>query len=83
MFSSNIDFWSAVIGFVGTVLIFLYGLPPQVDPNGHRALLLEGDDENEKIKAKKYKKIGYIGLLLIALSFVLQILKTVLSVWVK
>ncbi len=71
----NIDFWSALFGFIGTLLVFFFGLPPKVDPDGHSYLLLEGDDEEEKIKAQRYKKLSYGGVLLLSLSFFLQLIK--------
>ena len=44
---------------IGTILIFFFGLPPKVDPDGHIHLICEQEDEKEKIKGKKYKAISY------------------------
>jgi len=33
----NIDFWSALSGFAGALLIFFFGLPPKIDPDDHNA----------------------------------------------
>lgn len=71
---SNLNFWSALSGLLGTILTFFFGLPPKVDSDGHSYLLLEGDDENEKKKAKKYKLTSYLGLFFIALSFLIQLI---------
>jgi len=71
----NIDFWSALSGFIGAFLTLLIGLPPKIDPAGHIHLILEQEDEKEKKEGRKYKKISYIGILLIAFSFLLQIVK--------
>ncbi|MFA6608472.1 MAG: hypothetical protein WCT07_01005 [Candidatus Paceibacterota bacterium] len=71
----NIDFWGAFCGLLGTIIIFFFGLPPKVDVDGNNYLLLQKTDEKEKVRARKYKKLSYFGLLLIALSFLLQILK--------
>ncbi|HEV8601532.1 MAG TPA: hypothetical protein VGQ87_02970 [Patescibacteria group bacterium] len=73
----NIDFWSALSGLVGSVLIFFFGLPPKLDPDGHIHLITEQVDEQEKVKAGYYKKLGNLGILLVGLSFVLQILKII------
>jgi len=70
----NLSFWSALSGLTGAILIFLFGLPPKIDPKGHQHLLLEGIDENEKKKAKTYKKISYFGVLLLIVSFLLQVI---------
>ena len=74
---TNINFWAALIGLIGTLLIFFFGLPPKIDPEGHVYLILEQEDEEEKKKAKKYKLRGYIGILLLALSFLLQVASTI------
>jgi len=71
----NIDFWSAFVGFLGTILIFFFGLPPKIDQEGHSHLLLEGTDEGEKRRARIYKYISYGGILLLSISFLLQLLK--------
>ena len=71
----NIDFWSGLSGFIGALLTFFFGLPSKVDPDGHMYLILEQEDEKEKKKGRKYKKISYVGILLIAFSFLLQIVK--------
>jgi hypothetical protein len=71
----NIDFWSALCGLFGSVFIFFFGLPPKVDPSGHIHLILEQESEDDKKKGKKYKLLSYIGLLLLGLSFLLQIIK--------
>ena len=72
---TNIKFWSALFGLAGALLIFFFGLPPKIDPKGHIHLILEQEDEKEKKEGRKYKKISYIGILLIAFSFLLQIVK--------
>ena len=71
----NIDFWSALSGFIGALFTFFFGLPPNIDPDGHIHLILEQEDEKEKKEGRKYKKISYVGILLIAFSFLLQIIK--------
>jgi len=71
----NIDFWSALCGFVGALLIFFFGLPPKVDPEGHINLILEQESEKDKRKGRKYKKLSYSGILLLAISFFLQLIK--------
>ena len=73
----NIDFWSAVFGFTGSILLFFFGLPPKIDPEGHIHLILEQIDKKEIKKGRIYKKFGYIGLLFIALSFALQVIKLI------
>ena len=73
----NVDFWSALSGFVGTMLIFFFGLPPKVDPEGHLNLILEQEDEEEKKAGRKYKRISYIGISLLSISFFLQLIRII------
>jgi hypothetical protein len=77
----NTDFWSALFGSIGALLVFFFGLPPKVDPEGYSYLLLEGEDEEEKRKAQRYKKISYAGVLLISTSFLLQLIKIILRIF--
>lgn len=65
---------SPIFGVVGTLLIFFFGIPPKVDPEGHINIICEQEDEREKKKGKFYKKIGNIGLMFLVLSFVFQLL---------
>ena len=75
---TSIGFWAALIGLVGTLLIFFFGLPPRIHPEGHINLVLEQVNEGEKKKAKKYKVCSYIGISLLSFSFVLQLISVIL-----
>lgn len=48
----NIDFWSALSGFIGTVMLFFFGLPPRLNPEGHINLILEQSNNEEKESIK-------------------------------
>ena len=61
------------LDILGAVLIFKFGLPPEVSRSGTGALLLEGTDENEIKKARWYDSISREGILLLALGFAFQI----------
>lgn len=76
---TNIKFWSALFGFIGALLIFFFGLPPKIDSKGHIHLILEQEDKKERQKAKKYRRINYIGFLLLAFSFLLQMISTIIE----
>ncbi len=73
----NIDFWSAVSGFVGSVMLFFFQLPPRVSAGGAMHIILEGHDEKEAKKYKKYQFLSYLALGLIALAFLLQLIKVI------
>lgn len=76
---TSFDFWSAICGSIGTILIFKFGLPPKVDPEGHIPLICEQEDEDKKKKGRKYKKLGYFGIFLIGIAYFLQLLKLILT----
>ena len=72
----NLNFWSAVFGLAGTIFIFFFGLPPKIDRDGHICLRTEQEDEKEKQKAKIYILASYVGLILLAISFFLQLINS-------
>ena len=72
----SFNFWSAISGLVGTLLIFFFGLPPKIDIDGHIHLILEQENKEEKKKAKRYLFMSYVGLLLLAISFLLQLINS-------
>jgi hypothetical protein len=76
---SNLFFWSAISGLIGTILIFFYGLPSKINEDGHINLILEQEDKKAKENSKKYKIFSYFGLSLIALSFLIQIINIILN----
>lgn len=69
-----INIISSCFGLTGTILIFFFGIPPKIDPDGHVNIICEQEDEGEKKKAKIYKIIGNTGLVFLILSFVIQLL---------
>ena len=71
----NIDFWSALLGFIGTLIIFFFGLSPRINTEGHINLILEQTDKRMAKRARFYKKLSYAGILLLSASFLLQLIK--------
>jgi hypothetical protein len=70
---------SPISGFIGTALIFFFGVPRQIDTGGLSFIALEEEDEEEKKKITKYKFYGNMGLFLIALGFFCQIVYLLIS----
>ena len=62
-----------VFDIIGALLIFKYGIPPRIDPQGHQHLILEQIDEDEKAKAATYIKRSEVGIGLLILGFALQL----------
>ncbi len=73
----NINIWSAFLGLLGSILIFFFGLPPNVNPSGLVGLALEQENEEEKKRGKQYKQLSYIGLFFLILCFLLQFISSV------
>jgi hypothetical protein len=46
----------------GAIILWRYGLPPDVRRSGASYLLLEQTDEREKAKAMRYGKLAHLGL---------------------
>ncbi len=74
----NIEFWSAICGFTGSIMLFFFGLPSRINPEGHINLILEQTDKEEVRKGEIYKRLGYVGLLLIVFSFAFQVIKLII-----
>ncbi len=62
-------------GLFGSILLWKFGLPQRdINKDGHITLILEQEDEIEKKQWKRYNKISHFGIILIGLSFLLQII---------
>jgi hypothetical protein len=69
-------------GMVGTVLIYLFGVPRQIDTGGVNVLSLSGDaryDYDEIARIKLFKRRGTIGLTLVGLAFFFQLIALLLD----
>ena len=71
----SLDFWSALSGFIGSVMLFFFSLPPKLNPHGHINLILQQTDKKEAKKYRLFQKLSYSALALIAFSFFLQIVR--------
>jgi uncharacterized protein YjeT (DUF2065 family) len=60
----------------GCLLLYCFGLPPQVNPSGESLILLEKKDEAQIAKGKRYGWLGRFGIFLVAIGSALQIWAT-------
>lgn len=67
-----------LFGIGGSLLIWKYGLPTDINRQGHCAILLEGTDESEVAKGKKYDRLSGFGMLSLAVGFALQLIASLL-----
>ena len=61
-----------VLGIIGTVMLWRYGLPAEVRRHGRSFLAVGGPNSEEVEKAKRYDRRARIAISLLAMSFVLQ-----------
>jgi len=67
-----------VFGIVGSLLVWKFGLPSDINRHGESALLLEGTDQNQVSLAKKYDRWAKVGLICLAIGFALQLISNFL-----
>lgn len=74
MNSRKINISGLVLGFIGVVIVFIWGYPqPDFDPYQSQRLLNTGGPDQELIaKADHYRFMSRVGLSFIGISFVLQ-----------
>ena len=59
-------------------MIFFFGLRPMISESGAIHLVAEQRDEAEIKKARRYRVISRLGLILLAVGFLLQLLEKIL-----
>lgn len=62
---------------IGVLMLFKYGLPSDINKNGHISIITTQVDNDEIHKYKKYKRLSYIALSSIIIGFILQALSTI------
>lgn len=67
-----------ILNIIGVILLWKFGLPENINRDGLSLLALEGTDEKEKQKAKRYDKYSNFAILLIVLGFLLQLISNYL-----
>jgi hypothetical protein len=65
-----------VLGILGAILIWAYGLPPDVNRHGTSGILLEGTNQAEIEKGILYDFRSRAGLVCLIVSFALQLIAT-------
>ncbi|HEY5405688.1 MAG TPA: hypothetical protein VIJ92_01310 [Ginsengibacter sp.] len=57
---------------IGVIMLFKYGLPSEINKDGYTGIIMEQEDEEQKVKWKKYNFFSYIALTLFIIGFVFQ-----------
>lgn len=68
----TIAFVGLLLNTVGTALVWRFCLPQDVNRKGNDFLILQGKNETEKKKAKRFDCASNFGMGLILLGFILQ-----------
>jgi hypothetical protein len=76
MLARSLNTIGLVLTIVGCVLVFCFGIPVDVDPQGRINIIAEQSDDNEIAKGKRYLRLGRLGISLIAIGAGLQIWAT-------
>jgi hypothetical protein len=65
---------SNFMGLIGSLLVFIYGIPNKIDTGGIGNISRETVNLEEKLEIQQYKNISAIGLGLIAGSFLVNLI---------
>jgi hypothetical protein len=67
------------LSLIGVLLLFFFGMPYRVRSGGQSYIVTEQTNAEEKVKDALFSKLGFAGLVLIALGTFLQIVGTWVS----
>ncbi|MFI5344540.1 MAG: hypothetical protein ACHQUC_09995 [Chlamydiales bacterium] len=76
-FSQIINVIGLTSDITGVLLLFKFGLPPEVNPHGHVYHIGEQDDPDEAKKWTRFKKWSNVALIFLIIGFILQVVSTV------
>jgi hypothetical protein len=66
---------------IGVCLLFKYGIPELMQTGGAYILRTGIVDQTSKALEDKFKKLGYFGLLLLVVGFVLQLIPNAMGLY--
>lgn len=69
------DIIGLALSFTGAIIIFFFGLHPMISESGAIHLITEQVDKGEIKRAKKYRVISRLGLILLVVGFLLQLIE--------
>jgi len=59
---------------IGVLMLFKFGLPPDISRDGHIFITINKIDEEGKAKARRYERYSYVALAFLVIGFLLQLL---------
>jgi hypothetical protein len=66
-----------ILDIIGAILIYKYGLPEEVSRSGTTVIIMEQEDEDEKLKALKYDKYSRKGFWSLIMGFIFQLISSI------
>lgn len=63
-----------ILNFLGTLSLLFFGVPNDIRPKGETMLIIGSGNPKLITKAKKYKFIQSVGIILLATGFILQLI---------
>ena len=64
---------------IGVILLFFYGIPKNLNPNGYIYKVKEDVNINEINTYKKYKYWSYIALIFLLIGFIFQFIGSIFN----
>ena len=68
-----------LLNLVGVLLLFRYGMPYRIETRGQIPLIIEQEDPAAKVIERRYRWLGYIGLVMVIAGTALQALGAIYS----
>jgi hypothetical protein len=63
-----------ILNFIGTVMLYFFGLSQNIDSKGTILLALEQTEKKEIVRYKRYKFLSQLGIFLLAIGFLIQLI---------
>lgn len=72
-----------ILDIIGVLMLFKYGIPPEVSKDGSFAITINipGETEIAKAKGKKYTRLSNLALTLLFLGFFIQLVANLIP-WI-
>lgn len=71
------DIIGLILGLVGAIMIFFFGLSPMISESGATHLITGQVDAGEIKRARKYRTASRVGLILLIVGFVFQLFNAI------
>jgi len=77
--ATSVNSFGLFLDIVGALLLFIFGLPPRIDPEGQTYLITGEVDEAECALARRYRSWSKVAVVLLILGFLGQLVSNYLN----